>query len=290
MSSQPQTSDSLATGAKPEREKISAFIVCCNEEDEIEDCLASVAFCDEVVVIDSFSTDRTVELCEKAGARVIQRAWPGYKEQKAFGLASSTHRWALNLDADERVSPQLRRSMEQVLERDFQLLQGNERAGEVCDGYEVNRVVYYLGRWWRRGGWYPEYRVRFFKRDKVIWGGVDPHEKPIVQGTIGRLDGELQHFTYRNMDEQFRRLHQHASVAAQEDFKRGKRGRLILILFNPWLRWFKFYVAKRGYREGMAGFLIAVSEAYYTFMKYARLWEIEHYPPEKQVRPKLDEQ
>lgn len=260
-----------------EREKISAFVICYNEESEIEDCLSTLDFCDEVVVIDSFSTDRTVELCEATGARVIQRDWPGYRAQKAFGLSATEHGWVLNIDADERVSPELRADILKVLQRKWLIRNGELNAqSDEPDGYEVNRVVFYLGRWWRKGGWYPEYRVRFFRKEKVEWGGTDPHEKPIVDGPISRLSGELQHYTYRSLDEQIRRLHAHATIAAQEEAKRNREVGLRHLLLNPLVRMFKFYVSKRGYREGTAGIIVAIMEGFYTFVKYAKLWEISH--------------
>lgn len=260
-----------------EREKVSAFVICCNEEEEIQAALDTLRFCDEVVVIDSYSTDRTVELCEAFGARVIQRDWPGYREQKAFGLKTTTYDWVINIDADERVSPELRENIIKVLQRKHKIKQGElEPQEEEPEGYEVSRVVYYLGRWWRKGGWYPEYRVRFFYKPSVTWGGVDPHEKPIVDGPISRLEGELHHFTYRSMDDQLRRLHAHASIAAREEAKRGGSAGLRHMLLNPLLRMFKFYFSKRGYREGTAGVIVVIMEGFYTFLKYAKLWEQTH--------------
>ncbi len=257
-----------------ERETISAFIVCFNEEDQIRDCIESVAFCDEVIVIDSRSTDRTVEIANELGAKVIQRDWPGYRRQKEFGLSQATSTWVLNLDADERVSPELRDAIIEVLERSYR--EKAEGLPSTCkDGYDLSRVVFYLGRWWRKGGWYPEYRVRLFRKAVTTWGGKDPHEKAVVDGSIGKLSGELQHYTYRCMSEQLDRLHGYASIAAQEDNSRGRRFRLSKLILNPCLRAFKFYVLKKGYREGMAGFIVAVIEGYYTFLKYAKLWELQ---------------
>ncbi len=266
----PSASAPVSASPSLDRAKISAFIIAFNEEDQIEACVRSVLFCDEVLVIDSFSTDRTVEIAESLGARVVQRAWPGYREQKAFGLANSTHEWVLNLDADERVTPGLQ---QEILE----ILAEKAKKGTQSDvaGYYINRVVFYLGRWWRLGGWYPEYRLRFFKKSTVTWGGIDPHEKPIVDGKTSYLKGELEHYTYHNLDEQFQRLHSLSTLAAREDYKRGKRASLFKLMVNPLLRVLKFYVVKRGYREGQAGLIVAVAEGYYTFMKYAKLWEHE---------------
>ena len=145
-----------------------------------------------------------------------------------------------------------------------------------ADGYEMSRVVYYLGRWWRKGGWYPEYRVRLMRKSSVEWGGVDPHERPIVSGRISRIDGELEHYTYRSLDEQVKRLHAHATIAAQEEFKSGtKNVGCSRILLSPLARMVKFYFLKKGYREGLAGVVVAILEGFYTFIKYAKVWELQ---------------
>lgn len=257
------------------REPVSAFIVCFNEEDQIRDCIESLRFCDEIVVIDSFSTDRTVEIAREMGATVIQRAWTGYIDQKSFGLAQVKHEWVVNLDADERVSPELRENILALLEQERAAVDKGQNAGRPV-GYYISRVVFYLGRWWRRGGWYPEYRLRVFQKSHVRWGGVEPHEKPIIEGRTGRLVGEIQHFTYENMDDQLRRMHQFSTIAAKEEFKSGRRASVASIVFNPVMRTFKFYFLKKGYREGTAGLIVALIEGYYAFMKYAKLWELQY--------------
>lgn len=274
---------------KTKRSKISAFVICMNEEDQIEDCLSTLSFCDEIVVIDSFSTDRTVEIAKNMGAKVIQRPWPGYREQKSFGLTVCTHSWVINIDADERVSPELRDRVLEVLERE-QREKEEGKSTTVADGYYVNRVVFYLERWWRQGGWYPEYRLRFFRRELTTWGGVEPHEKPIVQGRTEILPGELQHFTYKNLDEQLSRLHSLSSIAAREEFKSGERAGLFSILVNPCLRVIKFYLLKKGYREGKAGLVVALAEGYYTFMKYAKIWELEFWESQRKNQPEKGSQ
>ncbi|MCC6954393.1 MAG: glycosyltransferase family 2 protein [Deltaproteobacteria bacterium] len=252
------------------RAKVSAFIITFNEEQKLPECLESVRFCDEIVVVDSNSKDHTVEIAERFGARVIIRPWSGYIEQKAFALAQASHEWVLNIDADERITPELQRSIEQVLERDAR---GAEPA--TIAGYEVNRVVYHLGRWWRRGGWYPEWRLRLMRKSKITWGGLEPHERPIPSGEVRRLDGEMEHLTYDGLAQQFDRIGNLSTLAAQQDYARGKRTKPISLVLNPFLRFMKFYVVKRGFREGTAGFIVAVAEAWYTFMKYSKVWELE---------------
>lgn len=258
-----------------DRELVSAFVITFNEELHIRACLESLLFCDEIIVIDSFSTDKTVEIAESMGAQVIQREWPGYRKQKAFGLSQVSSKWVINLDADERISPELRKSILEVLKTEKSSPSGDDLAG-----YSINRVVYHLGRWWRSGGWYPEYRLRFFKKESVEWGGRDPHEKPIPKGKVDRLQGELHHYTYKSLEDQFQRLSKFATVAAEEAFSEGKRVGFLGILLKPLVRMFKFYFIKLGFREGTAGLVVCIAEGMYTFMKYAKLWELSKFGSE----------
>src|ERR671923_2063871 len=164
---------------------VSAIVVCFNEERNIGPCLESLRWCDEIVVVDSFSTDRTVEICRQYTDRVIQRPWTGYREQKAFAHSQATKEWVLLVDADERVSSELKNEIQDALN-----LGGNGYAA-----FAVPRLVFYLGRWWRRGGWYPDYDVRLFRRDRATWGGSDPHEKIFVHGKVRRVRHPLFHFS-----------------------------------------------------------------------------------------------
>jgi len=252
---------------KRQRQPVSAFVICRNEEEHIAPCLESLSFCDDVLVIDSHSTDRTRDIAQDLGARVIERDWPGYRAQKAFGLSQTQHEWVINLDADERISPELKTEILKVLE--------NTKDDDPVVGYYMNRLVYYLGRWWEKGGWYPEYRLRFFRKSRVTWGGKDPHEKPIAKGRTAKLEGDIHHYTYRDFHDQIERLHHFSSIAAKQDFERGRKFRLSDILLRPLVRSFKFFILKRGYREGVAGLIVAISEGYYTFLKYAKLWDKE---------------
>lgn len=247
--------------------KISAFIVCLNEASNIRRCLESVKFCDEIVIIDSGSTDGTLEICQEYGARIFHRPWPGYVEQKRYGLEQCHGIWILNLDADEEVSPELRGEIEEIVSR---------RDQDSFDGYNLSRVVFYLGRWWRKGGWYPEFRLRLCKRAKTTWGGHDPHEHALVGGKTGRLKGELRHYTYVSMSDHVERLNKFSSSAALTMHRRDKRARLHQLLLNPLMRFIKFYLIKRGFLEGIPGFAVACLESYYVFLKYAKLWELQH--------------
>jgi len=249
---------------------ISAFIVCKNEAATMARCLSSLAWCDEIVVVDSGSTDSTLEICAQHNCRATHRDWSGYVEQKAHALSLCTRPWILNLDADEEVSPELRTEIQDMLARDAH--------GEVReDGFELLRVVFYLGRWWRHGGWHPERRLRLARRDKVTWHGEEPHEHARVPGAVSRMSGELRHYTYRDIADHVSRLNAHSSAAARSLHSKGKRARLTDLLFKPKARFLKFYVLRRGYREGLPGFLVACMEAVYVYFKYFKLWELNRH-------------
>ncbi len=244
---------------------ISAIVVCFNEEDRIEGCLESLRWCDEIVVVDSFSTDRTPDICRRYTDRFIQRAWAGYRDQKAFAHSQATQEWVLLVDSDERVTPALRDEIQTALARD----------GGVYAGYAVPRLVHYLARWWRRGGWYPDYDVRLFKRERATWGGSDPHEKIFVDGKVRRLENPLYHFSYRNIDDHIQRINRFTSISSRELRKEGGRWRLSDAVLRPPARFFRSYVLQRGFMEGFAGLYVAVTAAVYVFLKYAKLWELE---------------
>jgi len=244
---------------------LSAIVVCFNEEDRIEDCLKSLAWCDEIVVVDSYSTDRTPEICRRYTQKFFQRQWAGYRDQKAYAHSLATMDWVLLVDSDERVSDALRREIAEVLAGD----------GGGCTGYAIPRLVHYLGRWWRRGGWFPDYDVRLFRRDRATWGGVDPHEKIIVDGKVRRLQHPLHHFSYRSIDDHINRINRFTTISSAELRKGGGRWRLSDALLRPAARFFRSYILKRGFMEGFAGFYVALTAAVYVFLKYAKLWEIE---------------
>lgn len=244
---------------------VSAIVVCFNEEDRIADCLESVRWCDEIVVVDSFSTDRTAEICQRYADRFVQQEWAGYRDQKAFAHSLATRDWVLVVDADERVTLELRREIIDALNRD----------GQAYAGYAVPRLVYFLRRWWWRGGWYPDYGVRLFRRERVTWGGTDPHQEIIVDGRICRLKNPLHHYSYRNIDDHIQRINRYTSISSRELKKEGEGWRRSDALLRPAVRFFRFYILERGFLEGFAGFYVALTAAFYVFLKYAKLWELE---------------
>lgn len=254
--------------ANSSRLKLSAFIITLNEERRIRDCLESISFCDEIVVVDSFSTDNTRTIAESFNAKVIKREWINFKDQKSFALMQCQHDWVLLIDADERVSPELRASIEKVLQ---------DRAvfGQPEDviGYELHRVAYFLGRWWRGTGWRDEYVLRFFQRDKVVWSQATIHEKVLPKGVIKRLTGELHHYSFDSISDQIKKHARYAKLAAQE--YEGPSIGIVRLIWSPMIRFTKFYILNRGFLAGVAGFVVAINEAFYSFLKYAMVWEIQ---------------
>jgi len=255
-------SDAATSTAQP---TVSAIVVCFNEEKNIGACLESLRWCDEIVVVDSFSTDGTVEICRRYTDRVMQRAWAGYVDQKAYAVSQATKEWVLSVDADERVTAELREEIGRALARDR----------ESYSGYALPRLVFYLRRWWWRGGWYPDYTLRLFRRDRATLGGSEPHDKVLVDGRVRRLRHPLHHFTYQDMEDHIQRINRFTSISSQELLKSGQHWRLADALLRPAGRFLRCYFLKRGFMEGFAGFYVAVTAAMYVFLKYAKLWELE---------------
>ena len=215
--------------------------------------------------MDSFSTDRTVEICREFTQRIFQRPWVGYRDQKAFAHSQATRDWALWVDADERVPPELKEEIQVSL----------RQLGDRFAAFSVPRLVCYLGKWWWRGGWYPDYNIRLFHRGRARWGGVEPHGHVLVDGRIRRLKHPLHHFTYRDITDHISRANRFTTVSSEELRGRGRRWLRIDNLSRPALRFFHSYILKRGFLEGLPGFFVAVTAAIYVFLKYAKLKELE---------------
>jgi glycosyltransferase involved in cell wall biosynthesis len=245
--------------------EISAIVVCFNEENNIRRCLESLKWCNEIVVVDSMSTDRTVEICREYTDHVIQRPWAGYRDQKAFAHSQATRNWVFLVDADERVPEELRE----------EILDALSRFGDRFAAFEVPRLVYYLQRWWWRGGWYPDYDIRVFRRNLATWGGLDPHEQILVDGKVRRLKNPLHHFSYRDITDHLKRINHFTTISSEELKDQGKRWRWIDNLCRPPFRFFRSFTLQRGFLEGLPGYFIAATAAIYVFLKYAKLKELE---------------
>jgi len=246
-----------------DRVPISVTVLTFNEEGRVRDCLESVKWADEIIVVDSLSTDGTLEIVKEYTDRIVQRPWPGYVEQKQFALEQATHEWLLNVDADERVSPELAQEIRNVVRED----------DPSFAGWTMPRKTFYLGRWITRGGWYPDRKLRLVRRTKARWEGVEPHDRVVVDGPVGRLRGDLHHLTYRDMADHLKRINRFTTAAACEMDERGKRFVRAHMLLNPIAKFLKMYLLRLGFLDGQAGFVIAVLSSYYVFLKYAKLWE-----------------
>lgn len=247
---------------------ISATVICLNEADRIERCLESLWFCDEIVVVDSGSSDGTREIARKYTDKVIEQPFLGYVKQKNFALDRASHDWVVCIDADEAISPELAANIRGALARDD---------GSV-GGYALDRVTWYLGVWHDRGEWYPDWQLRVFRRSRGRWGGLDPHDRVEVDGPVQRLSGRLLHWNYRNLSDHIRTMDSFSSRMARSLAESGKRFRLRDLLLRPIARFLKSYLLRQGFRRGIPGFIVSIAGAYYVFMKYAKLWELERFP------------
>ena len=248
--------------------KISVCIVTYNEEKNILDCLKSIEWADEIIIVDSFSTDKTMEICRKFTDKIFQRQWAGYIDQKNFALQQTRHRWVLFLDADERLSPMLAEEIQKEISSD----------PNRWSGFSFPRHVYYLGRWINHGGWYPDYKVRLFRKDKGYFGGEEPHDKAIIKGQIKRLKNDMWHFTYRDLSHHLQTINKFSTAAAEQQQTRGKKEKLLLfkLIFKPIVKFLENYILKRGFLDGWPGFVISVFTSFYIFMKYAKYWELRY--------------
>jgi glycosyltransferase involved in cell wall biosynthesis len=240
--------------------KISTIVITHNEEERIGRCLASVApFSDEIVVVDSFSTDATVEIAREHTALVFQNEWPGYSAQKEYAVERSSGEWIFWIDADEEASPDLQREIADL--------------GIDAEGYLVPRLVRYLGRWIRHGGWYPDHVLRLFRRDRGRFDGARVHERVLLDGTARKLTAPLYHYSYRNIAHHMEKMNQFTSLAAEQMHAQGRGAGLVEIVGRPLAGFLGAYVVRRGFLDGMPGLLIATLHAHYVFLKYAKLWE-----------------
>jgi glycosyltransferase involved in cell wall biosynthesis len=278
----------VTSAAGAARPRISAAVICLDEERNIGACLESLAWCDEIVVVDSGSRDRTVEIARKHATRVLHHDWPGYVAQKNWALEQTSGEWVLCVDADERCTPALRAAIESALRSAANESPHAERSDDTrfprseptasgaiteAAGFEVRRHVFYLGRWIDHGGWYPDWKLRLVRRSRARWGGVDPHDKLIADGPVRRLDADLVHFTYENFASHLRTLQRFSDVVSEEQARAGRRFSLLRAITHPPAKFFECYVWKQGFRDGWPGFVIAATSAFYVFAKYVKLWE-----------------
>jgi glycosyltransferase involved in cell wall biosynthesis len=239
--------------------KISATIITLNEERNIARVIESLRCADEILVVDSGSIDRTVEIAEKLETRVLESAWAGYANQKNFAAEQASHDWILSIDADE--------SLSEALEAEIWHL---KKAGPQLDAYTMPRLAQYLGRWIRHGGWYPDRKIRLYNRRKATWVGAYVHESLKVNGRVGHLQGNLLHFTCDSLSEHLRVMDRYTTLAAEQLLSIGERVTWSRLIFDPPWTFIQTYFLKLGFLDGLEGLAIAYMAAFYNFLKYAK--------------------
>jgi glycosyltransferase involved in cell wall biosynthesis len=247
--------------------KLSVVIITFNEEHNIRRCLDSVkAIADEIVVVDSFSTDNTRIICETAGAKFIQNAFEGHINQKNFAVAQAAFPHQLSLDADEILTEELINEIKMV------------KSNWVYDGYRVNRLANYCGQWIRHCGWYPDPKLRLYDSRKGRWSGMNPHDKFEMQpgAKIGSLKGDMLHYTYNTIEEHIAQTNKFSSIAAKALIDKRKKVTMLNILINPIAKFIRNYFLKLGFLDGYYGFFICKIAAVQTFLKYFKAWHLQN--------------
>lgn len=239
--------------------KITATIITLNEERNIARAIESLRCCDEILVLDSGSTDRTLQLAENLGARVFEAGWRGYSGQKNWAAEQASNDWILSLDADEALS--------EALEAEIWNL---KKSGPRFDGYTMPRLARYLGRWIMHSGWYPDRKIRLYERSKGRWVGDFVHESVHVDGRVGQLESNILHFTCESLSEHIKTMERYTTLAAQEIAARQIHVPLWRVLVDPQWTFVKSFVVQRGFLDGREGLTIAYMAAFYTFLKYAK--------------------
>ena len=244
--------------------KLTVTVITLNEAERIEECLESAGWADEIIVVDSGSTDGTPALARHHGARVIVRNWPGYSPQKNFAAAEAAHDWILSLDADERVTPELAAEIRQTLASE-----------PPVAGFRMPRVTWHLGRWIRTTDWYPDFQLRLYDRRRARWAERRVHESVTADGHVGRLRHDLQHYAYRDLAHHHRTMERYTMLAAEEMRAAGRRANVFDLAVHPFAAFMRNYFFRAGVLDGLPGFIVSVMNAYYVFLKFARLWELE---------------
>ena len=244
--------------------QISVVIITYNEESKIEGALKSVQkIADEIILVDSFSSDDTIKIASKYTPHTFCRKWTNYADQKNFANGKAVFPWILSLDADERLSPELAEEIARLKETEPE-----------CAAYSMPRQVWYLGKWIRFSGWYPDRKTRLFRKDLSRWEGEFVHESLLVDGRTEKLKGSLHHFTYRDIRDHLERINQFSTLGAKKLFARNKKCRWYHLVLYPISRFVKSYILKRGFLDGFPGLVISIFNGYAIFVRYAKLREI----------------
>lgn len=247
-------------------QKLSVVIITFNEERNIERCLKSVQdIADEIVVVDSNSQDKTLEICEKYKAKVYQQEWLGYSEQKNLGNEKANYDYVFSIDADEALSEELKTSIQTAKNNNF------------GDAYQFNRLNNYCGKWIRHTSWYPDVKLRIWNKKQGLWKG-EIHEKIYLSDNVKQihLKGDLLHYSYYTIQDHIAQVNKFSEISADAKFNKGKKAGVFVIVFSPMFKFFKEYILKLGILDGLYGFAISVISAHESFLKYLKLYQKTH--------------
>jgi glycosyltransferase involved in cell wall biosynthesis len=240
---------------------VTATVITFNEAANIRAALASLSFADEIVVVDSQSTDDTVAIARLFTDKVFVRPWPGYVAQKNFAAEQASHDWILSLDADERISEPLADEIRALA------------AGDAA-GYRIPRVTFHLGRWLRSTDWYPDFQLRLYERRRARWTGRHVHESVKVEGPVGRLSAEILHYAYRDLSHHLQTMDRYTTLAARQMFEDGRRAGWWDLATHPPAAFLRNYLLRGGFRDGVPGLIVSAMNARYVGLKLAKLWEL----------------
>jgi len=243
---------------------VSGCVITYNEQDNVGECLESLSFCDEIIVVDSFSTDRTLEISREYTSHIYENKYEGNIAQKNFALGKVKNEWVLSLDADERVSPELRTEIFTESAKGL-----NERSG-----YFVKRHVYYLGKWINHCGWYPDYKLRLFNRNHGHFGGSEPHDMFLTRGKVKKLRGEIHHFPCGSLSEHVGTIDKYSSITAANLSFCSTTKAIPMLIFAPLVKFIEMYILKRGFLDGVQGLIICVISSFSRFLRYAKAIEV----------------
>lgn len=243
-------------------QKNSVTIITLNEESNIRACLESVKWADEILVSDSGSSDKTVQICKEYGAKVFIDQWQGFGKQKNLIAGRARNSWILNIDADERITPDLRKEIEDILNN-----------GDY-EGYFIPRKNFFGDKWIKHCGWHPDYNMRLYRKNKGRFNERDVHEAVKIEGRAGYLKNPMEHYTYKDVSDYLKRMDRYSTLAAEEMSKNGKSTGLSDLIFRPCFTFLKMFFLQKGFLEGYSGVILSGLYAAYTFSKYAKLWEM----------------
>ncbi len=243
--------------------KVSACVKTFNNEDLIEDCLESIKWADEIIIVDSYSTDKTVDICRKYTDKVYQRKWPGFKDQSNYTMDLASYEWILFIDSDEIITPELNEEIQTYLKDN----------SNIWDGFYFPRKAFYMGKWINHGEWYPAYDLCLYKKDKGRWV-KGTHATVELNGRAKYLKNDVLHFTYRNLSHQIETIDKYTDTMAMEINNSSIKFITLHLIFRPIFRFIKGYFFKLGFLDGIPGLVAATTTSFYVFMKYAKLWEL----------------